>query len=278
MGILKRILKILSMIVFLVCAYSLVKLLIIDPYLSNKATDEIKKLYYDDDISYEDRFKALVALNPDIVGWIFISNTNVDYPVLYRKNDPNYYLHHNYKREASRYGSIFIDSACEIGRTTSKNIIIHGHHMRDKSMFADILKFSDLDFYKENPVIEFDTVYEQANWKIISLFKTNTLSEQGKIFNYCIPDFKSSEAFIKFVNDIRIRSLIDTPVDVNEEDMLITLSTCSYEFTDFRTVLVARKVRPEEDRFVDTSEAKKASNPLMPACHYERYGGTPPVY
>ncbi len=277
MGIVKKILKIFLMIVFLVCTYLLVKLLIIDPYTANKATNEIKKLYYDDEISLEDRFKALAAINPDIVGWIFISNTNIDYPVLYNEDDPSYYLHHNYKREISRYGSIYIDSACKIREEISKNIIIHGHHMRDKSMFADILKFSDIDFYKENPVIEFDTAQERANWKIISLFKTNTLPSQGKIFNYCIPSFKNSEAFLKFVNEIRIRSLIDTPVDVNEEDSLITLSTCSYEFEDFRTVLVARKVRPGEDRFVDTSTAKKASNPLMPACHYERYGGAPPA-
>lgn len=272
----RKLLRGLSIIVFIVCAGILVKLLLIDPYFLNKSNEEVKNIYHTDGISLEDRFKSLLEINSDIKGWLFISETRIDYPVLQSENDPTFYLTHDYKKETSRYGSIFIDSSCKLG-TNSKNIIIHGHHMRDGQMFADLMKFSDLEFYKQNPIIEFDSVVEKADWKIISIFKTNTLPEQGTIFNYIIPSFGSSQDFLNFVNQVRIRSLIDTPVDVNENDQLITLSTCSYEFTDFRTVVVARKVREGESRVVDTSSAKKASNPLMPKCWYDRYGGTPPV-
>ena len=86
-----------------------------------------------------------------------------------------------------------------------------------------------------------------------------------------------NNSFLDYVSQIRKRSLLDIPVDVNENDKLITLSTCSYEFQDFRTVVVARRVRNGEDEAVDTSLAAEAKNPLMPECWYKKHGGSPPA-
>lgn len=271
----RKILRVLSIIVFIASAGVLVKLLLIDPYFLNKSDEQVKNIYHSEDVSVDDRFKSLLEINSDIKGWIFISNTRIDYPVLQKEDDPNFYLTHNYKKEASRYGSIFIDNNCKFG-TDSKNIILHGHHMNDGQMFANLMKFSDLEFYKQNPVIEFDSITKTADWKIISVFKTNTLPEQGAIFNYTVPEFSSTKSFLKFVDEVRERSLIKAPVDVDENDQLLTLSTCSYEFENFRTVVVARKVRKGESRVVDTNLATKSANPLMPQCWYGRYGGSPP--
>lgn len=242
----------------------LIKILIIDPYLLSQSHNEAKNLYYKD-LSVKNRFDSLLKLNNEIKGWIFLSNTHIDYPVVQSTSDPEFYLYHNYKKEPSRYGSIFIDSGCKLG-TDSKNMIIHGHHMRDGEMFADILKLADIEFYKQNPVIEFDTPAESANWKIISVFKTNTLAEHGPVFNYTLSEFASSKSFMNFVSEIKARSLIETHIDVNEDDKLITLSTCSYEFKDFRTVVVARKVRDGESRMVDIENARMATNPVVPEC------------
>ncbi len=272
----RKILKGLSIAVFVICAGVLIKLLLIDPYLLNKSNEKLKNIYHSDGISMDDRFKSLLEINSDIKGWIFISGTQIDYPVLQKEDDADFYLTHNYKKEVSRYGSIFIDNGCKLG-ADSKNIILHGHHMHDGQMFADLMKFSDVEFYKQNPVIEFDSLWEAADWKIISVFKTNTLPEQGTIFNYVVPVFRNPGDFLKFVSNVQARSLIDIPVDVEENDRLLTLSTCSYEFEDFRTVVVARKVRQGESRTVDTNLAKKSDNPLMPECWYERYGGSKPV-
>ena len=80
------------------------------------------------------------------------------------------------------------------------------------------------------------------------------------------------------IYNVKIRSLIDTLVDIKDDDKLLTLSTCSYEFDDFRTVIVARKVRDGEDISVNTESAKNSENPLMPDCWYSRYGGHAPSY
>lgn len=271
MKIFKSILKWISVLVFLISSFMLIKLLIIDPKIASNNQNEIKNVYHeqDDRESLIDKFGKLSAINPDIKGWIFISGTIIDYPVLQSSDGSDYYLNHNYKKEKSRYGSIFVNNDCSLTEDC-KNIILHGHSMKDGQMFSDILKFSDLDFYKQNPIVEFDTPEEKGDYKIISVFKTNTLPEHGKIFNYLISDFSRPEDFKNYIDDVRKRSLLDIPVDVNEGDHLLTLSTCSYEFQDFRTVIVARKVRKGESRLVDVANAKYASNPLMPDCWYRK--------
>ena len=266
----------LYLLIFLICAGILIKFFIIDPYFLNKSDNEVKNAYHDEMKTEEDKFKYLLSINKDVKAWIFISGTAIDYPVLYSADKSEFYLNHNYKKQKSRYGSIFIDPTCE-NTINAKNIILHGHHMKDGSMFADLMKFSDVEFYKQNPVIEFNTPQEEASWKIVSIFKTNTLAEQGKIFNYLISEFDTTAKFLEFAREIKIRSLIDIPVNINKNDRLLTLSTCSYEFPEFRTVVVARKVRKNESKIVNGIEsAKKASNPLMPECWYKRYGGSPP--
>lgn len=270
-----------AVLIFIISCGLLIKLFILDSYVSKKTQNEAKELYYKPPTtsisdSQNNKFTDLLNINNEIKGWIKINNTVIDYPVT-QSEDSTFYLEHNYKKESSRYGSIFIDSACKDG-VNSKNIILHGHHMRDGQMFAALMKFSDLNFYKSTPIIIFDSIDREMKWKIISIFKTNTLPDQGEIFNYLVFSFMNAESFLNYVHKVKMRSLIDIPVDINEDDQLITLSTCSYEFTDFRTVLVARKVRINESEKVDTDNAKNADNPLMPECWYKRYGGTPPIY
>lgn len=253
---------------------------------------EIQKIAHGDDSGDSDDNKPkvddvinwdeLLKINDEIVGWIEIDNTKVDYPVLWHKEDNRnyqYYLSHNYKGDYDSFGSVFIDYRCEKG-TDSKNIVVHGHHIQDGSMFGDLMKYGgttgNLDFYKESPTIEFDTPEAQGTYKIISVFKTNTLSSQGEFFNYMIGDFQNEKDFMNYVYNVRVRSLFNCPVDVNEDDELLTLSTCSYEFTNFRTVIVARKVRDGESSKVDVSRASLNSNPVWPQVYYSAYGGTRP--
>ncbi len=286
--ILRKTLKIVSSLVLVASIGILVKILVIDSYLSQKAASEVQELYHhqqdsennnDGEKAEEDsKFSELLKINSEICGWITVPGTRIDYPVLQgNKNETHFYLDHNYKREKSKYGSIFLDPICQLSENP-KNCVIYGHHMADGQMFADLMKFSSLDFYKQNPLISFETIYDRnAKWKIFSVFKTNTLASQGKIFYYVVSDFADNNSFLDYVSQIRKRSLLDIPVDVNENDKLITLSTCSYEFQDFRTVVVARRVRDGEDEAVDTSLAAEAKNPLMPECWYKKHGGSPPV-
>ncbi|MDY4711902.1 MAG: class B sortase [Ruminococcus bromii] len=244
----------------------------------SETTEDNKKPDVKEGINWDE----LKSINDEIVGWIQINDTQIDYPVLWHKEDDRnyqYYLSHNYKGGYDSFGSIFLDYRCTEG-TDSKNTVIHGHHMNDGSMFGNLMNYGgttgNLDFYKESPTIEFDTPKSDGTYKIISVFKTNTLSSQGEFFNYMIGNFQNDKDFMNYVYNVRIRSLINCPVDVNEDDELITLSTCSYEFTNFRTVVVARKVRDGESAKVDVSKASLNDNAVWPEVYYSAYGGTRP--
>lgn len=233
----------------------------------------------DDTINWD----KLLKINDEIVGWIQMKDTHIDYPVLWHKADSTpqqYYLNHNYKNEWDGFGSVFVDYRSTKG-TDSKNLVLHSHHIQDGSMFGDLMKFGgttgNLDFYKEVPSFHFDTPKGKGTYKIISVFKTNTLTAHGDFFNYMISDFENDKDFMNYVYNVRIRSLFNCPVDVNEDDELITLSTCSYEFTNFRTVIVARKVRAGESTKVDVSKASLNKNPVWPQVYYSSYGGTRPT-
>ncbi|MCH5300174.1 MAG: class B sortase [Ruminococcus sp.] len=285
----RKSISLIAFFVFFVTAVLLFYNLVYLPMQNNAIQSEIQKIFYNEDdddkggtdIKTKD-WNALKKINKDIVGWIKLDNTVIDYPVLRNKDDDEnyqYYLNHNYKKEYSGYGSIFVDYRCTKG-TNSKNVVLHGHHMNDGSMFGNLLNYGkttgDLKFYKKTPTITFDTPDGDATYKIISVFKTNSLSVHGEFFNYMIGDFNSDSEFMNFVYNIRMRSLFNCPVSVNEDDTLLTLSTCSYEFSEFRTVVVARKVRIGEDPKVDVSKASLNKNPVWPQVYYSSYGGTRP--
>ena len=109
---------------------------------------------------------------------------------------------------------------------------------------------------------------EAAEWKIVSVFKTNTYDNQGELFNYLRGDFDSAEDKMKFYYHVKKRSMVNTGVDLNENDKTVMLSTCSYEYEGFRTVIVARKVRDGEDATVETSKITENENALFPVIWY----------
>lgn len=275
-----------ALIVFIVVGAILINVCIIQPWLNNQKYDELRDIFNKPSITdstdengnvvkKESRnWKGLLDINSDIIGWIKIDNTVIDYPVLYNKDDNDdyqYYLYKDFHKNYSGYGSIFCDYRSNKA-AKSKNVILHGHHMNDGSMFQNLMKYGtmsgDLDFYKSTPTIRFDTPAGDAEYKIISVFKTNTLDGHGDFFNYLIGSFESDAEFMNYVHLVRERSLIDTPVTVNENDQLLTLSTCSYEYSEFRTVVVARKVRNGESNKVDVKKAELNPNPVWPDVYY----------
>lgn len=230
-------------------------------------------------------WKELKKVNKEIVGWLKIPDTVIDYPVLEHKGDDRYYqyyIDHSYKKDSTEYGSIFMDYRCP-DSTKSKNVIMHGHNMRDGSQFHSLLSYSpegslkgNLDYYRKHPVIIFNTPDGDAKYKIISVFKTSTYYDHGEFFNYMQGGFNSDAEFMNFVYNVRIRSMFDIPVTVNEDDQILTLSTCCYEFYQWRCVVVARKVRPGEDENVNVNLAKLNSSPLFPDVYYWSNGGERP--
>lgn len=293
LDVVRKIVLILAICTFVISSYMLINILVVQPAINDNTTNNIRDLFVStpegettpdgksvkkstdgSDGTLAD-FSKLLAANPDTVGWITVPNTSIDHVVVKPSEDKDheYYLYRDFYGNPSNYGTIFMDYRSSMD---SKNLILHGHHMQDGRMFANLKSFEDFDFYQSTPTFTFNTIYEKSKWKIISVFKTNTLEYQGEFFNYLRGDFESDYDFLNFVYQIRLRSLFDCPVDVNEHDTLVTLSTCTYDFQDFRFVVVARKVRDGESADVDISKAKKNSNVLYPDVWYNTYGGTPP--
>ena len=221
---------------------------------------------------YLPRFAALYDINPDLVGWLEIPGTLINFPVVQGK-DNEYYLKRDFNDKQNRHGTPFLDFRNSLN-SPDDNLVIYGHNMRDGQMFGDIVKYQKLDFYKEHPVITFDSVFQEADYKIVSVFVASA-AESFEYHNFL--NAADENDFYKFVDEIYNRSLIDTGVDVEYGDELLTLSTCTYEFTDARLAVVARKVRHGESATVDTSGAKMNPNPLMPDIWYQTYGGNKPA-
>ncbi|HIZ55695.1 MAG TPA: class B sortase [Firmicutes bacterium] len=225
-------------------------------------------------------FDYWTSLNPEVKGWIKIPGTVIDYPIVQSAiTDQHKYLYKDIYGNYSSSGTLFFDAFGDISK--SRSMIIYGHSQRDGSMFRRVLDYTYLDYYKNHPIIEMDTIYEPGTWKVFAVFWANTLEEHGEIFEYHLgTNFDESNVaeYEQFLNDILIRSQIVTPVDVRADDKIILLSTCAYEMDELRTVLVARKVRPGESTEVDVDSAYKNPNAKMPDIWYTMYGGAPPEF
>lgn len=225
---------------------------------------------------YDKSFAALWEINPDIVGWISIDGTDLDYPVVQTTDNTKYYRT-NFEGEYSEHAVPFVDAAVDLSKP-STNTIIYGHNIRTDGQMFNILKgYTSLEYYQQHPVVQFDSVYRKGKYKIISVFYTSTLSEHGEVFPYHeFIDAANDQETQDYIDNVLIRSIINTGVDVLPSDELLTLSTCSYEFQEARFVIVARKVRDGESETVDTSQATMNPSPLYPDIWYQLFGGTKP--
>ncbi len=226
---------------------------------------------------YDTAFSGLYQINKDVVGWINIEGTSLDYPVV-QYSDNDYYHRLNFEGESNLHGVPYVDYSVDL-KAPSNNTIIYGHNVNnDDQMFNALVRYQKLDFYKEHPIVNFHTVYGERQYKIFAAFVANVNPEHGEVFQYhTFIDADSVADMQEFLYNVQVRSVLNTGVDVLPSDELLTLSTCTYEFDNARFVVVARRVRDGESAEVDTSMASKNANALMPNIWYELYGGTKPV-
>lgn len=184
------------------------------------------------------KIKKLQEENSDIVGWIEIEGTNINYPVL-QSEDDEYYLTHNYKKEKSEKGSIFLSSKYD-WKLPSNNLLIYGHNLVSGQMFNSLLKYRDENFYKKYPNIRFTTQKEDLKFEIISAFYSKVFSKSEKnVFRYYnFVTAESEKDYNNFVKNAKETSLYETNKDAKYGDRLITLVTCSYHVEDGRFVVI----------------------------------------
>ena len=223
-----------------------------------------------------EEYAALYAANNDFIGWVTINGTNVDYPVV-QGEDNEYYLHKDYDGNYSFAGTIFTDYEGRFGPDEMpNNTILYGHNMLYKYQFAALSNYrTNIDFLKLSPVADFNTLYQNNQYKIFSVFVTNTAEEHGEVFDYYNNVyFENSDQFYSFILECMDRSIYETGVDIQYGDELLTLSTCdaSTGFEDCRLVIVARKVRENESPDVDTDKIVRKKSIKDFQAYKEAYG------
>ncbi len=242
--IISRLITIISASVFLYAAFGLGDVLI-DYYKNRQMLSNVQDIYYDMDSEDEDRapdeirsgFDELLKENDEVVGWITMDGTQIDYPILQSDNNIDY-LTKDYNDRVTRAGSIFLDFRNDI-TSENKNTVVYGHRMKDGSMFQHLTKFLDEDFLKENQTFVYDTLYDSYEAEIFSVY--NTLTD----FNYIQTDFSEEEKYADLLDKMEDKSRFKTDVEVNPDDLIITLSTCDYELdeNEGRLVVHAKLVK-----------------------------------
>ncbi len=202
------------------------------------------------------KMEEVYALNSDCTGWISIDGTVIDYPVMQTPDDEQYYLNRDFDKKYSAYGCIIADTDSCIGTGTaaenytdgtkpSTNIILHGHNMKNGTMFGSLDKFRDENFTKNHPVIKFSSLYEDREYEICAVFLSQVYKKSQKdVFKYYqFFNAESEDEFNGFYRQIKKESLYDTGVDAEYGDEFITLSVCAYHVENGRLVVVGKRIK-----------------------------------
>ncbi len=238
-------------------------------------------------------FIQLYSENNDFVGHIRIGDAErdgsyvLDYPV-YQSEDNEYYLKHTAEHKYSDGGAIFADYRNKFTpEGMSANTIMYGHNFMTGGYFTNISMYyngydkkryvgDDLDFYRANPTILFDTLYEKGTWKVFACILMNTQEKYGEVYDYTNKlSFPDADSFNEFILEVMDRSALFTDVDLTYGDNIITLSTCHYpygESVDTRCVVFARKVRDGESAEVNTNKAISNTSELRWQGQIDRLG------
>lgn len=188
-----------------------------------------------------DEYKNLYNSNKRLIGWLKIDDTNIDYPVM-QTTDNEYFLTHNINQQKDRNGALFLDKDCDV-LAPSTNLIVYGHHMRSGNMFGTLDKYSSEEYYKEHPVIQFDSIYEKGTYEVMYVFRSRIYNEEDVVFKYYqFIDAMSQQEFDSNMQEMAAMSLYDTGVTASYGDRLLTLSTCDYYVDDGRFVVVAKRI------------------------------------
>lgn len=193
----------------------------------------------------ERNYQPLVQENSHLAAWLMIEGTEVDYPVMYTPDSPEYYLRRAFDGSYALSGSLFIGADCV---PDGSNIIIYGHNMKDGSMFGSLDSYADEDYAREHQKIIYDLIqpdgsYERLTFEVMAAFYSRIYSvDEKNVFRYYYStDLSDSDAFQYYIEEAMSASLYDLGVTAEYGGRLLTLSTCSYHTEDGRFVVVARE-------------------------------------
>ncbi|MCI9427937.1 MAG: class B sortase [Eubacterium sp.] len=187
----------------------------------------------------QDHLQKLAKKNADLIGWLKIEGTKIDYPVMQCQDD-NYYLSHDFYKNESRYGCLYVKQIADV-TTPDTNFIIYGHNMKDGSMFGELDQYKIHSFYDTHSEIEFDTLSETRQYEILAAFPTQISNQKDNFQYYEFYHADTEKEFQDFYQNIKKLSLYDTGKTAEWTDTFLTLSTCDNHTEDGRFVIVAKR-------------------------------------
>ena len=195
----------------------------------------------------EERTEKMIQLeelqkeNEEIIGWIEIAETNINLPVC-QAQDNSYYLTHNYKKEKATSGALFLDKDFNLDKP-STNYLIYGHRNKNGTMFEDLIKYKDEQFFKSHPTIKFTTTKEDTEYQIIAVFFSRVYykDEQNVFRYYQFVNAESETEYNEYISNCKKASIYDTGATAEYGEQLLTLSTCEYSQEDGRFAIVAKR-------------------------------------
>jgi sortase B len=182
-------------------------------------------------------FEYLHSINEDFGGWIELPDSRIDYPFVYAK-DNEYYLNHLFNGVYNRSGSIFVDADNQ-PEFEDKLTLMYAHHMRNGSMFADVEKYKNPDYYSTHKVMYITTDEHKYEFYPVAGYVTNGSAGYARV------RFADDEEYFDFVSNLISRSDFVSDETITIEDRTLILSTCSYDVSDGRYILIGKLVRTE---------------------------------
>ncbi|MBQ6991678.1 MAG: class B sortase [Clostridia bacterium] len=232
-----NILIVIFLIAFIVSIAYICKWLL-DNRINKKITDKVSEAIIEEneneETEYKVDFEKLKEINNQIVAYLKVNGTKIEYAVAQAK-DNNYYLRRNLDKKYNVGGSIFMDYKNKLDGT-DKNIVIYGHNIKDGSMFGTLENILEEEWYnnEENYIIDLTTEKEELKYQVFSVYKIE--NEEY----YIDTEFNKNE-FEEFIDTLKNRSIKDFNVDVSVEDSILTLSTCA-DNNRYRLVLHAKRI------------------------------------
>lgn len=199
-------------------------------------------------------YQMLYHKNQDIVGWLSIKDTKIDYPVMQTMEEEQYYLNKNFAKEEDNMGCLILDTESKVGLGSresgyqegdppSTNLIIHGHNTISGAMFGELDLYNDEAYGKEHQIICFDSLYEKRTYELIAVFYSRVYYQHENVFKYYqFFQANTRKEFESWYRNIKKLALYDTGVSAEFGDEFITLSTCAYHVEDGRLVVVGKRI------------------------------------
>lgn len=187
------------------------------------------------------KYLQLSEMNPEFFGWLTIEGLGVDYPVMYSPSRSEYYLNRDFYGNYSDSGIPFIDERCP---ADGNYYLLYGHLMKNKTVFGRLPEYDDVNTWRENPTIRFDTLTEERTYAVMACFYSQIYYDDTPAFRYYdFYDLTDENVFNFYVEQAKANAIYETGITAQYGDELLVLSTCSHHVTDGRFAVVAKRIK-----------------------------------